>query len=76
MYGIAWPVWCTTIALEQILPAKEVYFMPVTSSKLPTEPKKELILYSAGRATSAQVESAIFGFSPWASFMKSSEFFR
>lgn len=45
------PVWSTTIALKQILPAKEVYLKPVTSSKLPRDPK------------SAQVESAMFGFS-------------
>ena len=39
-------LWRLAIALEQMLPAGEVYFRPVTSRKPPRKPRVRLILYS------------------------------
>ena len=65
------------VALEQMLPSGEVYFRPVITSKLPREPRMELILLSdpqLGPTPSGQVESAIFGISS-SCFTKSAGFF-
>ena len=51
------------VALEQMLPSGEVYFRQVMTSKLPREPRMELILFSDlqfGPTPSGQVESASF----------------
>ena len=64
------------VALEQMLPSGEVYFRQVITSKLPREPRMELILFSDlqfGPAPSGQVESAIFGISS-SCFTKSAGF--
>jgi len=57
-------LWWLAIALEQMLPAGEVYFRPVMYSKPPRKPRVELILYSGLQ---------FFGFSS-SSFTKSAEF--
>ena len=55
------------VALEQMLPSGEVYFRQVITSKLPREPRMELILFSdlqfGPTPSTVQVESAIFGIS-------------
>ena len=65
------------VALEQMLPSGEVYFRQVITSKLPREPRTELILLrdlQFGSTPSGQVESAIFGISS-SCFTKSAGFF-
>lgn len=65
------------VALEQMLPSGEVYFRQVITSKLPREPRTELILLrdlQFGPTPSGQVESAIFGISS-SCFTKSAGFF-
>ena len=57
-------LWRLAIALEQMLPAGEVYFRPVMSSKPPRKPRVELIFYSGLQ---------FFGFSS-SRFTKSAEF--
>ena len=57
-------LWRLAIALEQMLPAGEVYFRPVMSSKPPSKPRVELIFYSGLQ---------FVGFSS-SSFTKSAEF--
>ena len=64
------------VALEQMLPSGEVYFRQVITSKLPREPRMELILFSDlqfGPTPSGQVESASFGISS-SRFTKSAGF--
>ena len=64
------------VALEQMLPSGEVYFRQVITSKLPREPRTELILLrdlQFGPTPSGQVESAIFGISS-SCFTKSAGF--
>ena len=49
------------VALGQMLPSGEVYFRQVMTSKLPREPRMELILFSDlqfGPTPSGQIESA------------------
>ena len=57
-------LWRLAIALIQMLPAGEVYFRPVMSSKPPSKPRVELIFYSGLQ---------FVGFSS-SSFRKSAEF--
>ena len=57
-------LWRLAIALIQMLPAGEVYFTPVMSSKPPSKPRVELIFYSGLQ---------FVGFSS-SSFTKSAEF--
>ena len=57
-------LWRLAIALEQMLPAGEVYFRPVMSSKSHRKPRVELTFYSGLQ---------FFGFSS-SSFTKSAEF--
>ena len=57
-------LWRLAIALEQMLPAGEVYFRPVMSRKPPSKPRVELIFYSGLQ---------FVGFSS-SSFTKSAEF--